>query len=168
MSFFRNLFGLGPKEPVNVRPRTNASLVEKKEKVKEALVDIKERNIYPLLLSENTDIFDFDDDIISYYHDREGIFAEIIIGYIVLDEDNLENGEPITYQIRTNEKTEEEFDEIAHTAKINFDDFELPFIDWNENNQNFNFQILTCKVSLFSCEKILSKKHMMERFRITM
>ncbi|MCR1026412.1 hypothetical protein [Cellulophaga baltica] len=161
MNFFRKLLGLGPKELVNVRPRANSSQTKRKESIVD-VSDIDHRKIYPTLLSQKTKSFDLVNELVAMMHDREGLFAPIVIGHVMVDEKEVEDGGPALYQVRTSNKNEEDYKKLRLTGEINLDALEIPFIDWNYLDSKLNFQVLSCTISQFSSEKILSKKHLQE------
>ena len=167
MSFFRKIFGLGPKEPMNVRPREKDTSIKKTHKTSTSSdEDISGRKIYPTLVSQKTREFELEGELMAIFHEREGLFANVLIGHVMIDENKVENGEVDIYQVRTFDKNEEEHDQIRLTGETNFDDFEVPFIPWNPTDDALNYQVLSCKISFLSSEKVLSKKHMDEAHKL--
>ena len=164
MSFFRKLLGLGPKEPINTRRKEIKTEIENTDVItyRSTSISMEGRKIYPVLMSQKTREFDLVNELVVTFHVRENIFSNIVMGHVMVDENDMTDGEPAIYQVRTTDKTEEDYYMIQDTGKLNFEDFKMPFIDWNLKDGKLNFRILSCKVSLLSSEKILSKKHMQE------
>lgn len=48
----------------------------------------------------------------------------------------------------------------------NLDKHEIPFIFWNPSDHKLPFKVLSTKVSAFSSEKIMSKKHMSQAHKM--
>ncbi|WP_158977987.1 hypothetical protein [Cellulophaga sp. L1A9] len=161
MNFFRKLLGLGPKELVNVRPKKHSSQIKRTETI-DNLSDIEHRKIYPTLLSQKTVTFDLVNELVAVMHERDGLFANIVIGHVMVDEKDLEDGKPAVYQVRTSDKNEEDYKTLRLTGEINLDALEIPFVDWNYSDSKLNFKVLSCPITQFSSEKILSKKHLQE------
>ena len=119
-----------------------------------------------LISHEMTEEFSLDGDLVGIFYDREGIFSKVVISYFLIGDVDDEDGTADSFQLRTFDKTEEECDAIFKMAKANFDDFEKPFIDWSIADRELNFRILSCGVSYFSSQKIMSKKHMLEAHKM--
>jgi len=155
MDFFRNIFGLESNRP----GKNGCSLIQGSTVTN--LSDIGHRKIYPVLMSEHTSEFDLTDEVVDIFHRREGIFSKQLIAHVLLDEKETIDGEPTIYQLNTSDKTREDYSMLQEEGRVNLDKFKLPFENWIVDNK-LTFKILSCPISSFSSEKILSKKHMDE------
>ena len=158
-SFIRKILGLGPVEPMNVPKRYKSTVIQNREELKG---NINESSIFPLLISERTNEIDFDDDLMTIFHEREGVFGRILITSVV------DSGEEKdVFYIKSAKMDQPTFDYISDIALKNLDNRQLqPWKFWNPSDSKLEFQILSADVSVFTSERILSKTHMLEAHKI--
>lgn len=162
IKFLRNILGLGPAETFN------------KSSIQKPITNVKEDSnvksnikILPMLVSSGTKTINLKDELVSIFHEREGIYKDIFIAYAMVDEDDLdEDGEPAVSHLHTADKTEEECLWIGEQSQNNLDEHELPFVFWNSTEKSYDFKVLSAAITFFSSEKIMSRKHMLEAHKM--
>jgi len=164
MNFIRKIFGLDSKEPVNVKPRKNFSQIRVIEDLNPTLTD---EDILPVLISSKTQEFYLDKEIAYLFHEREGSYAKVVMAHVLLDKNSInKNGESELLHISTRNKDKEYYDMLQEAGQRNFDNLEVPFEFWNPTDKNLEYKVLSCNMSFFASQKILSKKHMLEAHKL--
>jgi len=164
MNFFRKILGLGPKQPVNVVPRKAASKIKV---IDDPNPTLTQEDIFPVLISSKTQEFDLDNELAALFHEREGNHANVLVAHVLLDKKNMdENGESHLFQIKTSNKDEDFYNMLYDHGQQNLDNFKMPFEYWNPTDENLAYSVLSCSVSFFASQKIMSKKHMLEAHKM--
>ncbi len=160
MNLFRKIFGLGPKEPANIRPRKTTTPIKTIENVDASM---SYEDILPVLVSVKTKEYDLVNEIAATFHERENNYANVIIAHVMVDRKDLDrDGEPELYHIKNGHENEDFYITLEENGQRNFDDFEIPFEFWNPTDKKLAYKVLSSRVSFFASEKIMSKKHMLE------
>ncbi len=163
MNFFRKIFGLGPKEPVNVRPRTATPI----KAIENIDTSMSYEDIFPVLVSVKTKEYDLVNEIAATFHERENNYANVIVAHVMVDRKNLDkDGESELYHIKNGHENEDFYTTLEKNGRQNFDNFEVPFEFWNPTDEDLEYKVLSCRVSFFASEKIRSKKHMLEAHKL--
>lgn len=162
IKFIRTILGLGPSETLNKSVIIKPTIADNKPQEKE----IGSGNILPMLISQNTQTINLSNELVSIFHEREGIYSKIVIVYVI--EDDLDNsGEPEISHISTGDKDEDTYLALAEKGQENLDNYDLPpFVFWNSVEKSYDFKILSTPMSFFASEKIISKKHMLEAHKL--
>ncbi len=168
IKFLRNILGLGPAEPTNLRKKpikTAVNTVVKDMVKNEAEMDYT--TIYPYLVSTKTKELDLADDFVSVFHRTEEIYAPIVQAFICQNK-NRENekGEVDFYHLKITNEDEEQYKVLDENSLKNLDDLDLPFEFWDFSDEKIEYDILSVRISPLASEKILSKKHMQEAHKI--
>ncbi|WP_010664994.1 hypothetical protein [Marinilabilia salmonicolor] len=164
MNFIRKILGLGSKEPVNVGPGKKNPQIRVIEDLNPTLTD---EDILPVLISSKTQEFDLGNEITSLFHEREGNYAKVVMAHVLLDKNCInKNGESELLHISTRNKDKVYYHMLLEIGQRNFDNFEVPFEFWNPTDKNLEYKVLSCKMSFFASQKIMSKKHMLEAHKL--
>jgi len=160
MNLFRKILGLGPKEPTNFRPRKKPTPVKVIDEVNPTL---QYENILPALVFVKTKEFDLADELVATFHERENNYADVVVAYVMINEKNpLGDDEYQLHHIKTGNNDEDFYHMLQENGERNLDDFNIPFTFWNPTDEDLDYKVLSCGVSFFASEKVMSKKHMLE------
>ncbi len=164
MNLFRKIFGLGPKEPVNVRPRKKPTQVKT---IDEANLTLQYENIFPSLVSLKTKELDLVNEIAVTFHERENNYADVVVAYLMIDEENpVEEDKYELYHIKNGNNEEDFYKMLQENGKRNLDNFDIPFTFWNPTDEDLEYNVLSCRIYSFASEKIMSQKHMLEAHKM--
>ena len=157
IQFLKSILGLGSSKlynEINTKPTASIKSVEENK------TNLDINNVLPYLISEKTREFNLKDQLISVFYERENIYGKVFITNVMLGNDF------DILHINTADKEVDFFEMLEENAIKNFDNHEEPFIFWEPTDGSYPFKILSTKISAFSSEKILSKKHMMEAHKM--
>ncbi|WP_077401021.1 hypothetical protein [Cellulophaga omnivescoria] len=169
IQFLRNILGLGPAEPKNLRKKPTAN-TQATTVVKEVITDKLEMDysmVYPYLVSKKTKELDLANELVSVFYESEDIYAPTVQTFVMMDKDKEgANGEIDVFHIKTSNKTEEDYKKLDKHSLANLDNLELPFMYWDFTDEKSDYEILSTRITPFSSEKILSRKHMLEAHKM--
>ncbi|TVZ08075.1 hypothetical protein JM80_0559 [Cellulophaga sp. RHA_52] len=169
IQFLRNILGLGPAEPTNLRKKPTAN-TQARTLAKEVITDNLEMDytmVYPYLVSKKTKEIDLTDDLVSVFYESEDIYAPTVQAFVMMDKSKEDaNGEIDVFHLKTSNKTEKDFKKLDKHSITNLDNLELPFMYWDFTDEKNEYDILSARITPLSSEKILSRKHMLEAHKM--
>jgi len=158
MNFFKKLFGINDEQPINLLQKKKRTYVL--DSHVNSADNINPEDIMPFLVSDKTAEFNLSGISAPIFYERENIYGRILETYALLDHTKLDaDGNPSISQIKTD--NDQIIDDVlTKNADKNIEKLEIDLIYWHPSDIKYKFDILSTKVSFFSSEIIMSKKHM--------
>jgi len=160
LQFFRKVLGLGPSKLFNEIDTKKATLIKP---YTESNANLDSNNVLPFLISEKTREINLNNELVSVFHDRENIYGKVVVAHVLLKK---KDDDFDIFHISTADKDNDFVDILLENDIKNLDKHDIPFEFWNPLDDTLPFKMLSTKISAFSSEKIMSKKHMSEAHKM--